>query len=152
MLEDLSKSDCTKLLESEHYGHMGVHADDETYVVPVTFAHKDGKIYSYTHDGKKIRMMRLNPKVCIQVEKVISPVDWESVICWGTVEEVFDMDEKKEAGMLLAEKFALAALEDNFIYSPLVQELSAHAEGEQEFPVIFRIDIETCTGKRQLAR
>jgi nitroimidazol reductase NimA-like FMN-containing flavoprotein (pyridoxamine 5'-phosphate oxidase superfamily) len=39
-------------------------------------------------DGLKLRMLRANPDVCVEIEHVRSLASWESVIAWGTFEEL----------------------------------------------------------------
>lgn len=145
----LNPDECRTLLESERYGHLGCTADGDVYVLPVTYAYKNNAIYAYTHEGKKVDMMRKNPNVCLQVEKVDMPKGWESVICWGVYEELTDPAQLKEGQFLLAERFAEQWKERGAIttFSPLVEDLSEVIEGRPA--VVYRINIDRMTGKRR---
>ncbi len=96
MLGQLNNFQIDRVLLSETHAHLGCHADGLTYVVPVSFVFEtDGDndyIYGYTVEGRKIEMMRKNPEVCIQVETIHSPAHWQSVIAWGTFEELTGSD------------------------------------------------------------
>lgn len=88
MLGDLNKREIIDLLERQVIGRLGCHADDETYVVPVNFIFRNNAIYAHTGNGKKLEMMRKNPKVCFQVDEIQDTFRWKSVIVWGTFEEL----------------------------------------------------------------
>lgn len=92
MLGKLNDFQIERVLLSATHGHLGCHAEGETYVVPVAYVYeKDGKdeyIYGYTIEGKKIEMLRSNPEVCLQVEDIRGHASWQSVILWGTYEEL----------------------------------------------------------------
>jgi nitroimidazol reductase NimA-like FMN-containing flavoprotein (pyridoxamine 5'-phosphate oxidase superfamily) len=45
-------------------------------------------IYFHSLDGLKIQMMRENPHVCFEVDTAVDPANWQSVIAWGTFEEL----------------------------------------------------------------
>lgn len=88
MIEILDPAQIEALLESGSVGRVGCHADGRTYVVPVAYAYADGCVYGHSTDGLKIRMMRKNPSVCFEVDRVESVFVWSSVIAWGTFEEL----------------------------------------------------------------
>lgn len=48
-------------------------------------------------DGTKLRAMRSHPAVCSEVEHIDDLTHWQSVIAWGTFEELHGAD--AEAGM-----------------------------------------------------
>jgi nitroimidazol reductase NimA-like FMN-containing flavoprotein (pyridoxamine 5'-phosphate oxidase superfamily) len=88
MLGDLSDQEMEDLLRSETIGRLGCHAAGMTYVVPVAYVFEGGYVYSHSPEGRKIRMMRRNPEVCFEVDRVASIDDWKSVIAWGPYEEL----------------------------------------------------------------
>ncbi len=88
MLGMLSSDEIDRLLRAEVTGRIGCHADGRTYVVPVTFAYQAGIIYGQATEGLKIRMMRKNPRVCFEVDRIRDLAHWESVIAWGMFEEL----------------------------------------------------------------
>ena len=58
------------------------------YVVPITFVYDGECIYGHSAVGMKIEMMRKNPNVCFEVDAMKNMANWESVIAWGTFEEL----------------------------------------------------------------
>ena len=88
MLGDLSDQEMEELLRSETIGRLGCHAAGMTYVVPVAFVYDGGYVYSHSPEGRKIRMMRRNPEVCFEVDRIVSVIEWKSVIAWGPYEEL----------------------------------------------------------------
>jgi len=69
MLGELNEKQIEGLLMRQVTGRLACHCDDETYLVPVNYVYKDGQIYAHSGPGKKIEMMRSNPKVCFEVEE-----------------------------------------------------------------------------------
>ncbi|HVW66698.1 MAG TPA: pyridoxamine 5'-phosphate oxidase family protein [Candidatus Peribacteraceae bacterium] len=147
---DLTFEQCEDILKQQHYGHLGCCMDGEPYVVPATYVYKYGYLYSFTHDGQKIAMMRKHPSVCLQVECVRSGYDWESVICWGKFEEITDEQERHEIELLLADQYAKVTTEsDELPVSPLIQELNEQKKDDVKKSVVYRINIQKTTGKAE---
>lgn len=83
MLAQLTKGQIESVLYSLIVGRLGCHADDTTYVVPITYAYDGNYVYGHTREGLKIDIMRKNPKVCFQVDATEDMGNWRSVIAWG---------------------------------------------------------------------
>jgi len=92
--------------------HMGLSEDGRPYVVPLSFGYsvQGNKIAFCFHcasEGRKIEMIRKNPKVCLQFDcghRLMTgdkacdcTTEYESVIAFGTAELVADRDEKIRA-------------------------------------------------------
>ena len=45
-------------------------------------------LYSFSTVGQKITWMRANPRVCVEVEEVVSRQDWATVIVMGRYQEL----------------------------------------------------------------
>jgi nitroimidazol reductase NimA-like FMN-containing flavoprotein (pyridoxamine 5'-phosphate oxidase superfamily) len=90
MFGNLSEEGIEHVLKYQLLGHIGCHANEMTYIVPICYAYDGNCIYGRTFEGMKLRMMRENPKVCFQVEHLESMGKWQSVICWGEFEELTD--------------------------------------------------------------
>jgi hypothetical protein len=88
MLGKLSPQEIEELLRSEMTGRIGCHAEGRTYVVPITYAYEGGDIYCHSPEGLKLRMMRKNPVVCFEVDRVQDMGNWKSVIATGRFEEL----------------------------------------------------------------
>ena len=88
MIGNLTKSQIENILQSQSICHLSCSDGQKPYVVPVTYAYDGNYIYIQTRDGKKMKMIRKNPNVCIQVEIMSSMSNWQSVIANGKAEEL----------------------------------------------------------------
>ena len=107
MQGELETREIDNLLSDNYIGRIGCHANGKTYVVPISYAYYDQTIYAHTYDGMKVQMMRDNPNVCFQIDKMHGIADWESVITWGVYEEIVDKDKRMEALKILSESCGL---------------------------------------------
>lgn len=106
MVRTLADPEIWDLVETGSFGHLGCHADGETYVVPISYARDGDRLVGMTSAGRKIEMMRRNPNVCVQVDEVRSLTQWRSAILWGTFEELSG-NERNEAVGRLIDKYGL---------------------------------------------
>ncbi len=88
MLGEMTDTEVEAFLQTETIGRIGCHARGMTYVVPVLYVFNGGCVYGHSTEGRKIRMMRHNPEVCFEVDRVKAINDWRSVISWGQYEEL----------------------------------------------------------------
>ncbi len=99
MLGELNERQIEHVLRSEVIGRIGCIAEGRPYVLPITYVYDGTCVYGHSVDGVKMRAMRSEPSVCFEVEHVDNLANWQSVIAWGTYEEV--RGEEAEAGMRL---------------------------------------------------
>jgi uncharacterized protein len=88
MLGELTPSAIESLLHTEWVARIGCHASRLTYVVPISYAYDGEAIYGHSTEGLKLEMLRANPRVCIEVDRVENLANWQSVIAWGRFEEL----------------------------------------------------------------
>ena len=96
--------------------HLGLAVDNEPYVVPMNYGYikEDGKLVIYLHSavrGKKLDMIRTNPKVFFEIDCDLLPfeselpcqygISYSSVMGRGTARIVEDVEEKKQAMSIL---------------------------------------------------
>jgi nitroimidazol reductase NimA-like FMN-containing flavoprotein (pyridoxamine 5'-phosphate oxidase superfamily) len=104
MLGELSKEQIENLLKRQVTGRIACTDHELPYIVPVNYVYKDNEIISHSSPGKKIEMMRKNPRVCFQVDEINSIFNWQSVVAWGRFEELTDIAEKECAMMALTHR------------------------------------------------
>jgi uncharacterized protein len=138
MLGDLGARDVERVLRENIIGRIGVHAFGRTYVVPITYVYDGRAVYAHSHDGMKIHMMRENPHVCFEVDHMDGIANWESVIAWGTFEELRGAEAQRALEMLVHD------LEPRLEGPPGI---SAHPRGGQEQALLYRITLEERTGR-----
>jgi nitroimidazol reductase NimA-like FMN-containing flavoprotein (pyridoxamine 5'-phosphate oxidase superfamily) len=109
MLGELTREQIEHLLHSEVVGRIGCHAEGRTYVVPVNYAYDGEFLYGHAADGMKLRMMRANHEVCFEVDHRAGLSDWQSVIAWGTFEELQGHEATRAMDLLLDRLLPLLA-------------------------------------------
>ena len=67
------------------------------YLVPLAYGYDGESIYAHSGPGRKIRLMRANPLVTIEVDEATAPDRWRSVIAEGVYEEIRDPAERERA-------------------------------------------------------
>jgi len=93
----LNNEDIEELLKKQVTGRIACSDRGMPYIVPVNYVYDGKQIYSHSIRGKKIDIMRKNPKVCFQVDEVRTIFNWKSVIAWGRFQELTDVAEKERA-------------------------------------------------------
>lgn len=104
MFGKLTAEQIEEVLQTQFLGHLACHADDQTYLIPISYAYENNSLYVHSEDGLKIKMMRKNPKVCIQVDERQDMSNWRSVIGWGQFSEITNGDERNKALQLLVNR------------------------------------------------
>ena len=78
------------ILEKSKVLHLGLVDGDEPYVVPMNYGHtlEDGKLTLWLHGanrGRKLDVMRANPKVFFSMECEIVPFEGEVACKYGII-------------------------------------------------------------------
>ena len=104
------------ILDTAKVLHLGLAVDNEPYVVPMNYGYlmEDGKLTLYLHSavlGKKLDMIRANPRVFMEMDCDRIPFEGEkpcqyglayaSIMGRGTAVIVEDVEEKKMAMSVL---------------------------------------------------
>jgi uncharacterized protein len=87
---ELSRAEIDEFLGEQRIARLGCHAAGVTYVVPLIYAYEDGAVVAVTTEGRKIAMLRENPRVCVEVDEYDADGrgSWKSVIAHGSYEEL----------------------------------------------------------------
>jgi uncharacterized protein len=92
MVGVLTEKQVDELIDKALYAHLGCQVGGKPYVVPISYARMGNDLVGHTNEGLKVRAMRENPVVCIQIDDVKGLSDWTSVILWGRFEELSGPD------------------------------------------------------------
>ena len=111
-------------------------------MVPITYAYDGTCFYGHSVDGVKLRAMRVDPDVCFEVEHVDNLANWQSVIAWGTFEEL--EGEESEAGMRLLVDRLMPVLVSSTSGPPHGENPGASAAGHA---TVYRIRLGERTGR-----
>ncbi|TCJ19087.1 pyridoxamine 5'-phosphate oxidase family protein [Flaviaesturariibacter flavus] len=90
MLGKLNPDEIEELLRTQFVGRIGCSADGLVYIVPISYAYEDGWVYCHSAQGRKLDMMRKNPKVCFEVDDLRDMANWKSVVAQGVFEELHE--------------------------------------------------------------
>lgn len=77
-------------------GH-GRYGDGRPYLVPLAYGYDGEAVFAHTGPGRKLELMRAEPRVTFEVDEAAAPDRWRSVIAEGTFEEIVDEDERARA-------------------------------------------------------
>lgn len=96
MIHDMKPQEIDELLSNAPFGRLALADGEEPYIVPLSYVYANKTIYFHSwHEGKKIEIMRSNPKVCFEVDEYEGDINkWKSIILSGIAEEVNDYNEK----------------------------------------------------------
>jgi nitroimidazol reductase NimA-like FMN-containing flavoprotein (pyridoxamine 5'-phosphate oxidase superfamily) len=144
LIHDMTREMNIELLKSVHFGHIACVKDDQPYVTPFIFAYQEPFIYSFATIGRKISWMRANPLVCIEVEKIVTREEWQTVVALGRYEELLDTAKfRKESEMA----HDLLAKIGTWWEPSYVRTVTRDGERPLE-PIWFRILIHEMSGHR----
>ncbi len=113
----LTKQQIDDLLITAQVGRIAMAVANEPYVVPVNYLYQDGKVYFHAAlKGRKLEMIRANPRVCFEVDEMIAINPGEracdygaffrSVIAYGNAALMADGQEKADVLSALTKRYA----------------------------------------------
>ena len=138
------------ILDTAKILHLGLAVDNEPYVVPMNYGYtmEDGKLVLYLHSavrGKKLDMIRENPRVCFEMDCDLVPFEgkvpcqyglaYSSLMGRGTARIVEDVEEKKKAMSILMK----TQTEKDFLFEDRLVSIVA----------VIRIDVLEYTAKHR---
>ena len=136
MILEMSRHEIDEFVLSQKVGRVGCHVDGETYVVPVIYGWDTECIYVYTTEGKKVDMMRENPRVCFEIDEYRSDGGWRSVIAHGVFEELVEEDAAQ----------ALRVISERVTSNR--ERTDSSERGDGRVPVAFRIRTTDVSGRK----
>ena len=134
MIAQLRSNESREILSQQRLGRLGCCLENEPYVVPVNYLFENDCIYIHSLPGRKISLLRSNPRACLQVDDIEDDFNWRSVIATGWYEEVTDAQERERK---------LAAL---FRHLPHLTPVESKMKSGAEQAILFRIRIERISG------
>ena len=140
-----------EIFRQNEVGRLATAVDGEPYIVPMNFAYISDKIYLHSHkDGKKIKDIQQNPRVCFEVDsgEIITgenPCDYSwryrSAVAYGKAKVVESEEERLKALRLISEKYSFGK---GKLITPELMEKFGHLW-------IIEINIDSMTGKQSPA-
>ncbi|HKU28091.1 MAG TPA: pyridoxamine 5'-phosphate oxidase family protein [Candidatus Sulfotelmatobacter sp.] len=146
LIKELTDTECREFLAKATIARLGCSLEDQPYGVPICIAYERECIYFFSTLGKKIKWMRGNPKVCVEVEELKGRSDWVSVIANGQYQELAEpryTDERNHARKLLQKHH-------DWWLNPLA-ERRTQVSDQQITPIFFRVKVDSVTGLRGIS-
>ena len=143
LINEMTEAECGAFLTNASVGRLGCSLNDQPYVVTITFAFESGYLYVISTFGQKIKWMRANPKVCVEVTETGPNAQWTSVIANGRYQELPEpqfADERQHARKLLGSR--------NQWGQNAFAERRLKSDSDLIPPLYFRIQIDSMTGLR----
>ncbi len=116
--EITDRNEIEEILLTSTVGRLGTCANGIPYITPMNFTYdkETSKIFLHcANEGRKLDNIRINPTVCFEVEEVknvivkqptcASSVAYRSVIMFGSIKILSNLDAKNYALQKLAEKY-----------------------------------------------
>ena len=143
-IHEMNEFECRQALQQAKVGRLACARDNQPYVVPIYFVLDREHIYAFTTLGKKIEWMRMNPRVCLEIDERTNHEQWQSVVIFGQYEELPDLPQFEAARVK-----ALALLQKHAMWWEPAFIGAAHRDlPHSEKPIFYRIRIERLTGRR----
>lgn len=147
MRRSLNPEELTELLSHNYIGRLGYIAHGSPYVIPITYFYDEEtkSIISYSGEGHKIKAMRKNSLVSLEVDEIESIYDWKSVLIHGTYTELERIDAKHALHQFSnGVKDILRRTEKRD--AQFISEFSSKIYFDGN-PIVFRIKIDEIKGK-----
>jgi len=87
-IEEMTTQECRAMLAGTHVARLACAVNNQPYIVPIHLAFDGDCFYGYSTLGHKIQWMRQNPLVCLEIDAVAGNQQWESVVVFGSYEEL----------------------------------------------------------------
>lgn len=144
LIHKLTAEECHEVLSRNRIGRLACARGGQPYVVPVSIYldADDNALYGFSTVGQKIRWMRENPRVCVEVEEIVSRNNWTTVVAFGRYHEV---PRTREGASLRQRAYGLFAGQSQW-WLPGTANLPA--AGGNPVPVVYRIRLGRITGRR----
>ena len=147
MHKELTKSEITGILQSQNIGRLGCTDGKHPYVIPITYFFDGKQIYCQSEEGKKIKIMRKNANVCMQIDIVNSMRSYKSILIYGKFEELKN-EEAGQASTLLEENIFVIMTRSR-VHKFEHQEKSEIEDRHRIKLITFRINITEMTGRSE---
>lgn len=147
MLGELNKTQINNILSSQALGRLACTDGEQPYIVPVTYSFDGKYIYGQSNEGTKLEMMRKNPNVCFEVDVMMDMRNWQSVLVYGTFEELSNAEAEKAREILFSSVYSLATSSTVHMYEHGANGHTPLDDSTRVKQVMYRIKINKVTGR-----
>jgi nitroimidazol reductase NimA-like FMN-containing flavoprotein (pyridoxamine 5'-phosphate oxidase superfamily) len=142
LIEDMTVKECWQTLVTAGFGRLACASENQPYVTPIHFVVEDDNVYSFSMPGQKLEWMRRNPRVCLELDSVVSRTAWTSVVAFGRYEELPpDWPSEGQRAQQLLQREAMW-------WQPGAVPATNHVVSQDSLPVYYRIWVDRLSGRR----
>ena len=147
MIESMTRQASIDLLKRAHVARLGYIHDGQPSIVPMQFAYDVtyNYLYGISTEGQKIDWMRANPRVCVEVDELVTTQKWETVIVLGQYEDLPDTEEHETSR---AHAYALLQSSRPAWWEPGYVKTIVDGKERPLEALYFRIRINQISGRR----
>ena len=147
MIGYLSEDQIEEVLRENVYGHLGCNDGYDTFVYPINYLY-DGKfITCHSQPGAKVRIMRKNNRVCLQVDVVNSFTNWKTVMVQGEYQELEDEWERYYAIKAFVDRMLHLKISETSLRQDTVETQRSLYMHRNNRSAIYRIVIDQKSGR-----
>jgi nitroimidazol reductase NimA-like FMN-containing flavoprotein (pyridoxamine 5'-phosphate oxidase superfamily) len=140
LIQGMTELASIELLARATLGRVACAHEGQPYVIPMSVTYDANRLYGFSTIGQKTTWMRANPHVCVEVDEVVSRLDWATVIVMGQYQELTTDEERTYAHDLLQRRPAW--------WEPGYSKTVIDGKERPLKGVYFRISIDQITGHR----
>lgn len=144
-MEITDQRELDEIIKKAQVCRLGVSYESMAYIIPMSFGYADRVLYFHSGpEGLKLLILRENPKACFEVEidTEVMPsahgcnwsMKYQSVIGFGEVAFVEDVEEKRKALQIIMQQYG--------------DDLKMVEDVKLSGITIFKLVVSTMTGKR----
>ena len=145
MLGQLNSEQINNLLTSQVLGRLACTDGKQPYIVPITYMYDGKHIYGQTNEGMKLTILRNNPNVCFEVDRMSDMNNWQSVLVFGSFEELKDDNADKARELLFGR--VLSLMTSSTVHYHEQDSKSVIDESTRVKYYMYRINIKKMTGR-----
>jgi len=143
-IHEMTIDECHSALRKASVGRLSCSLNNQPYIVPINFAFDGTYLYGFTTLGQKVEWLRVNPLVSFEIDEIIDPNNWVSIILFGRYEELPDKAEYEKARIK-----AHSLLQQRPVWWEPAYISQEHRDQPHSLtPIFYRIHIDKITGHR----
>jgi len=145
MLGQLNPEQINNLLASQILGRLACTDGKQPYIVPVTYIYDGKHIYGQTNDGMKLTILRENPNICFEVDRMTDMSNWQSVLVFGSFEELKDENADNARELLFGR--VLSLMTSSTVHTHEHDAKNVIDDSSRVKYYMYRINIKKMTGR-----
>ena len=145
MTGKLNETEINNLLSSQSLGRIACTDGRQPYIVPVTYFYNGKYIFGQSNEGAKLKILRNNPRVCFETDRMLDMRNWQSVLVYGKFEELKNEESDNARDLLFGHVYSLAT--SSTVHTHEHEAGGKVNDSNRVKSVMYRIKIKKITGR-----